>query len=691
MIRFLQRPKGDLPSTTGLLLLFLFTMAFPAIFLLLVSLELTRDEEFLLEGRSSIDRIAQGFQSTLRESLNERVGSFLKMDWPRFVDSSQDLMAQLAPESADVYLFGPEGDLLLPLLPPPPPGGAFRRFHETPTGWRMALERIRLLREAGQLEKAAEELEGLQRLALHAKQRAEVLLVEGEILAASGEKQEAWDSLDFLIGQYPEIRSEAGVPLALIALENRVEWSEQTRSKAALQLAQALFLGCFYPDEATERFFWDRLDAYGEDIESADWAQILTWRETRERHKEVSAQIQEEFHDLAEDVPHEGDFKLRIEGGGDVGSSSLELELTHRIRVDNAPLVVVWRLDPEILSEAVVRAMAEVIRFNASAYLIVESPSERTWVSDSLPAPVAKTIALHSPWDDWDLHIGLGLQEQAARAREGAAGVVVIASLVLLVGTLLVFRGVRRQIQATRAKSDFISAVSHELRTPVANIRLYGEMLEMGVPGSEEELRDAYRTITSETERLSRLIEGVLNYSRIQQGKKVFHPEPVDLLPLVESIVSRIRESLEESFEFRVAVEGDPAPATIDADAFSQALENLLSNAVKYSGDRKEAEVVVRFGERRTEVTVRDYGIGIARKDRKQVFERFHRVEDEMTRKTGGTGLGLALARDLVRGFGGNIKVRSRLGEGSRFTIYLPREKRRGKENGNDTVTRGRG
>jgi signal transduction histidine kinase len=138
-------------------------------------------------------------------------------------------------------------------------------------------------------------------------------------------------------------------------------------------------------------------------------------------------------------------------------------------------------------------------------------------------------------------------------------------------------------------------------------------------------------------------------------------------------------------------VEGEPTFVTIDIDAFSQALENLLSNAVKYSGERREAEVVVRFGERRTEVTVRDYGIGIARKNRKRIFERFHRVEDEMTRKTGGTGLGLTLARDLVRGFGGDIKVRSRLGEGSRFTIVLPREKLRGKENGNDTVTRGRG
>ena len=691
MIRFSRRPKGDLPSTTGLLLLFLFTMAFPALFLLFVSLDLVRDEEFLLEGKSSIDRIAEGFESTLRESLDERIATYLAMDWSRFVDSPQALMAQLAPESAAVSLFGPEGDLLFPLFPPPPLGSASRSYQATPVGWRKALDDIRSLRESGQTEKALEELEDLQRLPLHAKQRAEVLLVEAEILAASRENQQAWDRIDLLIQQFPEIRSEAGVPLALIALENRMEWFKETQSKAAVQLAQALFLGCFYPDEPTERFFWDRLDAYQGQIETTDWKQIQVWKEIRNRRRRTSAQIREEFPRLAALVPDEGDSHLRIEPAEPVGSGSLEVELAHRVRVDEVPLVIVWQLDPEILSEAINRAMTEVIRFNASAYLTVEAPSGRKWISESSPAPVVRTLSLKSPWDGWDLRIGLGLQEQAARAREGAAGVVVIASLVLLIGTLLVFRGVRRQIQATRAKSDFISAVSHELRTPVANIRLYGEMLEMGVPGSEEDLREAYRTITSETERLSRLIEGVLNYSRIQQGKKVFHPEPIDLIPLVERVVARVRESVGEPFGFHVTVQGTPTTATIDVDAFSQALENLLSNAVKYSSDRREAEVIVRFGERRTEVTVRDYGIGIARKDRKRIFERFHRVEDEMTRKTGGTGLGLTLARDLVRGFGGDIKVRSRLGEGSRFTIVLPREKLRGKENADDTVTGSRG
>ena len=287
----------------------------------------------------------------------------------------------------------------------------------------------------------------------------------------------------------------------------------------------------------------------------------------------------------------------------------------------------------------------------------------------------ARSAFLGPPWNGWQLRVGLEHEGQwrrrAQREREEAAALVVVAAITLLVGTFLVFRGVRRQIQVTRAKSDFVSAVSHELRTPVANIRLYGEMLQMGVPADDRERQEAFEAITSETERLSRLIEGVLNYSRIQQGKKVFREEKIDLPRLVEEVVERARLSIEAPFDLRIKVEGTPYPVEADPDALSQALENLLSNAVKYSRERQEAEVRLFFGRKCVEVLVEDYGIGIARKDRKRIFERFHRVEDEMTRKTSGTGLGLTLARDLVRGFGGEITVKSRLGEGSRFTITL--------------------
>jgi signal transduction histidine kinase len=683
MSPFFRRHRGDLPSAKGLVVLFLFTMALPALLLLVVSLHLADREDLFFEEQISevLDRLAEGFQTELRNATSQSIGPFLNQDWRSVLDSPAEMAALAEWELAEAYLLGLDGTLLFPLFPPSPFAESARELESPPAGWQRALIEARSFAEGGDTAVALEGLEALRRHPLQARQRAEVLLEEANLLAGEGRGQEAWDRLEQIVRQYPDIVSAAEIPLALVALDAQIELIPENRSEAILRLARALSLGSYFPARNTETFFWNQLDPYREELSEENRAKLEAWRQRRQHEWLRKEELRGEIDPLTSLVPRLNDHFLRIHTASPVRSESPEIELIHRLELESVPALAVWVLRPEILKRAVDRALQEPLRFNASAYLEVRTPSGAAWATGGPVAPVARSLPLETPWNGWTLQLGLEhasqLKEQAIRQREEAATMVGLAAFVLLLGTFLVFRGVRRQIQVTRAKSDFVSAISHELRTPVANIRLYGEMLELDVPTSEEERKDAYRTITSETQRLSRLIEGVLNYSRIQQGKKVFHVEEEDLLPLVQEVVDRTENMLEEEFEFRIEITGEPMPVPVDSDAFSQALENLLTNAVKYSRERKQALIEIDYTPaKQVLVGVQDFGIGIARKNRKKVFERFHRVEDEMTRKTSGTGLGLALARDLVRGFGGDIKLRSRLGEGSRFTIVLPRSGR---------------
>jgi signal transduction histidine kinase len=675
-----RRGSGGLPSTTGLILLFVFTMALPAILLLLLSLEMARQDDLDFEiqmSRILIGR-AQEFQAELDSTTLDWLKPYLEMDWSRWMNSSRELAGAVENGSGELFLFGLDGTPIFPLFPPSPEQATLSTDRSDTTGWRRAVDRARMLADEGDYGHAMEALEELRRYPLQPSQRAEALLEEVQILTRQGKKREAWERLDEIVRHYPQVQSSAGIPLALVAMELQIDLSEEARPNAIERLAKALYLGGYFPSVATENLFWDRLLTRRNQVPSVDWDRLVGWRKRREAQRSRTARLREEIPFLKSLVSDPEKHFLRIQPAPVFSSYPVEVSLIQFRNVEQASLLAIWDFDPRFLLTVAEEALSEILRFRPHDYLRLETPSGKEWTSRGPETDLTRSIPLETPWNGWRLTIGLEQagqwREQAIRERREARGLVGIAAFVLLIGTVLVFRGVRRQVQVTKAKSDFVSAISHELRTPVANIRLYGEMLQMGVPATETEREEAHQAITSETERLSRLIEGVLNYSRIQQGKKVFQVEEADLRELVYEVVERVERSLDRPFQFQVSVAGIPGPVWVDPDAFCQALENLLSNAVKYSRDKQIAEIEIQYGPKRVEVSVQDYGIGISRRNRKKIFERFHRVEDELTRETSGTGLGLTLARDLVRGFGGEITVRSRLGEGSRFSIVIRRK-----------------
>ena len=250
---------------------------------------------------------------------------------------------------------------------------------------------------------------------------------------------------------------------------------------------------------------------------------------------------------------------------------------------------------------------------------------------------------------------------------------IIFVDIILVVGAWLAYRLFRREMELVRMKSDFVSTVSHELRTPLALIRMYAETLEMGRLQDEDKRREYHATILRESERLSRLVNNILSFSRIEAGRKQYHFGEVQVNSVVEGVLETYRHHLEANGftpELRLAKALPLIHA--DAEALSEALINLVDNAVKYS--RQEKFIRVSTGRDGAEVylEVEDHGVGIAPQHHRRVFETFYRVTDGDVHDTKGTGLGLALVQHIVDAHGGRVTLTSTPGEGSRFRMSFP-------------------
>ena len=240
-------------------------------------------------------------------------------------------------------------------------------------------------------------------------------------------------------------------------------------------------------------------------------------------------------------------------------------------------------------------------------------------------------------------------------------------------GAYLLWRDVRRELRVSELRSQFVSSVSHELKTPLTAIRMFAETLRMGRP-ADPAIRDEYLDIIiNESERLTRLLNNVLDFSRIESGRKTYQFAPHDLETIVRTAARAMHYPLaRQGFELQVGVDEGIPPVQCDPDALEQAILNLLANALKYSGDARKIELRLSRDEAHAVISVRDWGIGIEPLDQRRIFDKFYRVARPENRLIPGTGLGLTLVDHIVRSHHGQVGVDSAPGAGSTFRIHLP-------------------
>lgn len=243
----------------------------------------------------------------------------------------------------------------------------------------------------------------------------------------------------------------------------------------------------------------------------------------------------------------------------------------------------------------------------------------------------------------------------------------------LLSGATLLMMQARSSVREARQKTTFVSNVSHELKTPLTTIRMYAEMLEAGRVPTEEKKKKYLDVIVSESQRLTRLVNNVLDFSRLEQHRKKYRIEPVVLGAMLEALVEQQRPRCDSAgiklVSMPVAVD---ISVQVDRDALEQTLLNLIDNAVKYAANGKVVELNVQsLPAGGVEISVMDRGPGVPHSHEEKIFEKFHRVDDSITAGTPGCGLGLSIARHMMRDMGGDVVYEPRAGGGAVFKVII--------------------
>lgn len=277
----------------------------------------------------------------------------------------------------------------------------------------------------------------------------------------------------------------------------------------------------------------------------------------------------------------------------------------------------------------------------------------------------------------WKVAVYLRNPEALSQSARTVKVVLTLSVLVMIaaiaLGSLLIVNEMRRQLLLTRQKTDFVSNVSHELKTPLTSIRMFSELLSDGKVADESQRKHFLQIISGETARLTRLINNVLDFARMERGERKYKFAPCDLRQVVRDTVESYRPQLETAgLTVHAALPENAVNVQGDCDALAQVLVNLLSNAEKYAASGGEVKVELSAGEPLAEIRVLDRGAGVPRGAEQKIFDQFYRAHDSLSSGIQGSGLGLTLARQIARAHGGDLRYEPRSGGGSCFIVTLP-------------------
>jgi signal transduction histidine kinase len=260
-------------------------------------------------------------------------------------------------------------------------------------------------------------------------------------------------------------------------------------------------------------------------------------------------------------------------------------------------------------------------------------------------------------------------------ARPFYVGTLIVVLGVTLFGAYLLWFDVRREMRLADLRSQFIASVSHELKTPLTAIRMFAETLSLDHFEDPVTRREYLDTIVNETERLTRLLNNVLDLSKIERGQKQYRLEATTLSDVVERCARMLEYPLaQHGFRLRVETADALPRVAADEDALEQAVLNLLTNAMKYSGASRDIDLRLRRVNGEAIIEVKDHGVGIPAAHKARVIEKFYRVPSAENAGIPGTGLGLTLVDHIATAHGGRLEIESEVGRGSTFSIHLPLE-----------------
>ena len=348
-------------------------------------------------------------------------------------------------------------------------------------------------------------------------------------------------------------------------------------------------------------------------------------------------------------------------------------------------VAVAWRPTPSAMDTSGIKAAGMVVdvnrlldSLNEKLLQLGESGTRQvTLLNSSSEAPMVtfarldgdfKFFSIGQPEVDWEKRLG------SARRPFAIAGLLSgILGLTLAGGLLVMRKAMRREMKLARMKTEFVANVSHELKTPLSLIKLCSETLQFDRVKGEEKRQEYFEVINRESDRLGHLIGNVLNFSRIDAGKKNYELKNTDLGPLLnQTLDAYFLQIKEQDFTCRRDLPSTLPAVLADEEAVAQAFINLLQNAVRYSPDKGELTVRAQGDGSHLLISIADNGIGIAEDEQKRIWDDYYRTAEARALGTRGSGLGLSLVSHIMKAHGGETRLVSTPGEGSEFTLAFP-------------------
>ena len=259
-----------------------------------------------------------------------------------------------------------------------------------------------------------------------------------------------------------------------------------------------------------------------------------------------------------------------------------------------------------------------------------------------------------------------------ARTKQNLA-ILLIIDAFLVIAIFLVYRNIRKEILLAKIKSEFVSNVSHEIRTPLAMISMFAETLYEGRVKQEEKKQTYYKMITDEAYRLTNTVNQILNFSKIESGKRKFDFKNIEVQEIIEKCLESYQRQLKmNGFKVTLKKSANLPQIKADENALTEALNNLINNAIKYSKEQKEIFINSYKKGQYVIITIQDFGIGIPSEHHKNIFNKFFRVPNHDIHDTKGTGLGLTMVKYIIEAHKGNVLLSSTENKGTTFSLQIP-------------------